>query len=51
MLFMAMNKMLQEGVNVPLPSFAQDDLTDSSLTQYDQYLLVEANTNVHEYFN
>ena len=49
MLFILMNQMLLEGVYVPLPQFFQDELTDSSLTQYDQYLLVEANTNVHEY--
>lgn len=49
MLFLGMNKLLQDGIHVPMPSFLQNDLTDSSLTQYNQYLLLEANTNVHEY--
>lgn len=51
MLFLSVNKVMSEGAELPLPRFAQDDLTNSQLTPYDSYLLVESDPNVHRYVN
>jgi hypothetical protein len=49
MLFLSINNVLSEGAKLPLPSYAENDLTDSKLTPFDHYLLFEADPDVHKY--
>ena len=51
MLYVGMNKFLEQGIDIPLPDYAKKDFKDSMLIPFDHYLLVEADPDVHKYLN
>ena len=48
-IFAGLNKLLEEGIETPLPEYFKKDFKQSMLVPFDHYLLVEADPDVHKY--